>query len=47
MVAGSDLVRWGNSLYAHLTGSGRLLMARRRLLLLRCGGHVVRRGWLR
>ena len=31
----------------HLTGSGRLLMARRRLLLLRCGGHVVRRGWLR
>jgi hypothetical protein len=30
----------------HLTGSGRLLMARRRLLLLRCGGHVVRRGWL-
>ena len=31
----------------HLTGSGRLLMARKRLLLLRCGGHVVRRGWLR
>ena len=31
----------------HLTGSGRLLMARRRLLLLRCGGHVVRRGCLR
>ena len=29
----------------HLTGSGRLLMARRRLLLLGCGGHVVRRGW--
>ena len=31
----------------HLTGSGRLLIARKRLLLLRCGGHVVRRGWLR
>jgi hypothetical protein len=31
----------------HLTGSGRQLMARKRLLLLRCGGHVVRRGWLR
>ena len=31
----------------HLTGSGRLHMARKRLLLLRCGGHVVRRGWLR
>jgi hypothetical protein len=30
----------------HLTGSaGRLLMARSRLLLLGCGGHVVRRGW--
>jgi hypothetical protein len=31
----------------HLKGSGRLLMARKRLLLLRCEGHVVRRGWLR
>ena len=29
----------------HLTGSGRLLMARKRLLLPLCGGHVVRRGW--
>jgi hypothetical protein len=29
-----------------VTGSGRLLVARKRLLLLRCGGHVVRRGWL-
>jgi hypothetical protein len=31
----------------HLTGSGRFLMARKRLLLLRCGGLVARRGWLR
>jgi hypothetical protein len=30
----------------HLTGLSRLLMARKRLLLLRYGGHVVRRGWL-
>jgi hypothetical protein len=29
----------------HLTGSGRLWIARQRLLLLRSGGHVVRRGW--
>jgi hypothetical protein len=29
----------------HLTGSGRLLMVRRRLLLLGCEVHVVRRGW--
>jgi hypothetical protein len=31
----------------HMTGSGRLLMAQKRLLLLRCEGHVVRHGWLR
>jgi hypothetical protein len=29
----------------HLTGSGRLWMARERMMLLRGGGHVVRRGW--
>jgi hypothetical protein len=29
----------------HLTGSGWLWMARKRLLLLRSGGQVVRRGW--
>jgi hypothetical protein len=28
----------------HLTGSGRLWLARKRLLLLRCGGQVGRRG---
>jgi hypothetical protein len=28
----------------HLTGSRRLWMARKRLLLVRCGGHVGRRG---
>jgi hypothetical protein len=28
----------------HLMGLGRLIMARRRLLLLGCGGHVVHRG---
>ena len=29
----------------HLTGSGRLWMARKWLLLLRSGGHIVSRGW--
>jgi hypothetical protein len=46
LVAGAGLVE--EILYTpHLTGSGRLLMARKRLMLLRCEGHVVRRGWLR
>jgi hypothetical protein len=42
LVAGAGLVST-----PHLTGSGRLLMARKRLLLPLCGGHVVRRGSLR
>jgi hypothetical protein len=29
----------------HLMGSGRLWMARKRMLLLRCEEHVVRHGW--
>jgi hypothetical protein len=47
LVAGAGLVRWKNLSTPHLTGSGRLLMAWKRLLLPLCGGHVVRRGWLR